>query len=114
MSARLRLPPTMSNEDKAARVDSVLSLLNLEKSQNTFIGDSITKGISGGEKKRVAIAMELITNPPILFLDEPTTGLDRYVIILIDSYTAYSVVKLLQQLAKSGRTIVATLHQVFF
>jgi len=53
-------------------------------------------GISGGEKKRTAIGMELITNPSILFLDEPTTGLD--------TYTAYSVMHTLHSLAQAGRT----------
>ncbi len=61
-------------------------------------------GISGGERKRTAIAMELITDPPILFLDEPTSGLD--------TYTAYSVCETLRTLAAAGRTVIATIHQV--
>lgn len=61
------------------------------------------KGISGGEKKRTSIGIDLITNPSLIFLDEPTTGLD--------STTALQVIILLRQLANEGRTIVSTIHQ---
>ena len=61
------------------------------------------KGISGGEKKRLAIGVELLIDPSILFLDEPTTGLD--------SFNAESLVTLLDQLRKTGVTVVATIHQ---
>jgi ATP-binding cassette subfamily G (WHITE) protein 1 len=71
------------------------------------IGSSLAKGgISGGEKKRVAIGMELVTNPPILFLDEPTTGLD--------TYTAYSVMSTLKALAASGNNFESTLISDLF
>ena len=56
------------------------------------------KGISGGERKRTSIGVELISNPSLIFLDEPTTGLD--------SYTATSLMKILKNLANSGRTVV--------
>ena len=98
-SARLRLPGSMPLQEKEARVQQVIELLHLGGCADTLIGSALTKGgISGGEKKRVAIGMELITNPPILFLDEPTTGLD--------TYTAYSVMSTLKALAASGRTVV--------
>ena len=72
-----------------------------------MIGSSLAKGgISGGEKKRVAIGMELVTNPPILFLDEPTTGLD--------TYTAYSVMSTLKALAASGNNSESTLISDLF
>jgi len=64
--------------------------------RSIHIRTHIQGGISGGEKKRTAIGMELITNPSILFLDEPTTGLD--------TYTAYSVMHTLHSLATAGRT----------
>ena len=103
-SARLRLPGGMSLQEKEMRVSHVIELLHLGACADTVIGSSLAKGgISGGEKKRVAIGMELVTNPPILFLDEPTTGLD--------TYTAYSVMSTLKALAESGRTVVATIHQ---
>jgi ATP-binding cassette subfamily G (WHITE) protein 1 len=63
----------------------------------------LVKGISGGERKRTSIGVELITDPSLIFLDEPTTGLD--------SFTATSVMETLKDLAKSGRTIVQTIHQ---
>ena len=61
------------------------------------------KGVSGGERKRTSIGVELITDPSLIFLDEPTTGLD--------SFTAASVMETLNDLAKSGRTIITTIHQ---
>lgn len=61
------------------------------------------KGVSGGERKRTSIGVELITNPSLIFLDEPTTGLD--------SYTATQVMKLLKNLSQQGRTIIQTIHQ---
>jgi ABC-type multidrug transport system ATPase subunit len=61
------------------------------------------KGISGGERKRTSIGVELITNPSLIYLDEPTTGLD--------SVTALQITKLLAALAKTGRNIVSTIHQ---
>lgn len=62
------------------------------------------RGISGGERKRTSIGVELIFNPPVLFLDEPTTGLD--------SFTAYNIIQMLSKLAKEkNSTIIATIHQ---
>lgn len=103
MSATLRLRDTPEAE-RIALVDDLLKLLSLEHCADTMIGSSLKKGISGGERKRCAIAMELITNPPVLFLDEPTSGLD--------TFTAYQVVGTLQELAHGhGRTVIATIHQ---
>lgn len=103
MSAMLRLPKTMSNQAKLDVVEDTIELCHLTRCVDTVIGDQTIKGVSGGERKRTAVAMELLTNPPILFLDEPTSGLD--------SFTAFSIIQTLSNLAKSGRTIVATLHQ---
>ena len=104
-TASIRLPRTMTREEKRRRVDEVLRFLNLYKARNTIIGDQqFNKGISGGERKRTNIAETLLTNPSLLLLDEPTSGLD--------STTALSVVRLLKDLALSeGRTVVATVHQ---
>lgn len=52
--------------------------LKLTKCQNTKIGGEMLKGVSGGERKRASIGVELITNPSLIFLDEPTTGLDSF------------------------------------
>ncbi|KAL7748177.1 hypothetical protein RI367_006361 [Sorochytrium milnesiophthora] len=103
MSAKLRLPPTVSLAEKEKRVEEIIHMLGIYKCRNTVIGTATQKGVSGGERKRACMAMELITDPSIVFLDEPTSGLD--------TYTAYAVVKLLKDLAVSGRTVVATLHQ---
>lgn len=78
--------------------------LGLSDCQNTRIGiEGQKRGISGGEAKRLQFAAEILTNPPILFCDEPTTGLD--------SYLAEQVVKVLQSLAATGKTILCTIHQ---
>lgn len=59
-----------------SRVDQLISILGLEGVQNTIIGDHNIRGVSGGEKKRVNIGIEMIQLPRILFMDEATTGLD--------------------------------------
>jgi ATP-binding cassette subfamily G (WHITE) protein 1 len=75
MSAKLRLPDSISAEDKARRVEDLISLLRLEKCADTLVGSTLIKGISGGERKRTALAMEMVTHPGILFLDEPVRDL---------------------------------------
>lgn len=84
------------------RVEKILTELRLTKCQNTKIGGPLVKGVSGGERKRTSIGVELITDPNLIFLDEPTTGLD--------SFTATSVMETLKELANQGRTIVQTIH----
>ncbi|TPX54723.1 hypothetical protein PhCBS80983_g05801 [Powellomyces hirtus] len=103
MSATLRLGDSVSQQEKERRVEEMIDLLNLRKAADTMIGSPTLKGVSGGEKKRVAIAQEMLIEPAILFLDEPTSGLD--------SFTAYSVISILKDLAATGRTIIATIHQ---
>ena len=85
------------------RVEEIVSELRLNKCQNTKIGGPLVKGVSGGERKRTSIGVELITDPNLIFLDEPTTGLD--------SFTATSVIETLRDLTYSGRTIISTIHQ---
>ncbi|KAJ3317020.1 ATP-binding cassette sub- G member 1 [Blyttiomyces sp. JEL0837] len=63
MSALLRLPKSMTPEERSKRVDDVIESLNLWKAENTIIGDSQIKGVSGGERKRCAMAMEMLTKP---------------------------------------------------
>ncbi|VDM59380.1 unnamed protein product [Angiostrongylus costaricensis] len=78
--------------------------LGLEDCAESLIGTRTRKGISGGEKKRVAFASEIITNPPILLCDEPTSGLD--------SFLALQVIHVLKKLAVSkSMTIMVTIHQ---
>ncbi|KAK0406636.1 hypothetical protein QR680_018701 [Steinernema hermaphroditum] len=104
IQARLRISGNLTAEQRAKRVTFVLKELGLTKCRNTKIGMAgVKKGISGGESKRLTFAAELLTNPPILFCDEPTTGLD--------SFMAESIVAVLKKLAKSGKTIICTIHQ---
>ena len=74
--ARLRCPPAMRDVDRRARVHDVIEMLGLSKCAETQIGNEFKRGLSGGEKRRVSVAEELVVEPGILFLDEPTTGLD--------------------------------------
>jgi ABC transport system ATP-binding/permease protein len=103
-SARFRLPPDFSDEEIDRRVDETLRDLGLEGLKNLQIGKPEKKVLSGGQRKRVNIALELVTDPVILFLDEPTSGLAA------DDTTA--LVNLLFELTKkTGKTIIMTIHQ---
>ncbi|KAL8129461.1 hypothetical protein V2J09_018616 [Rumex salicifolius] len=73
-SAYLRLPKTLTKEQKEKRALDVIYELGLERCQDTMIGGSFVRGVSGGERKRVCIGNEIIINPSLLFLDEPTSG----------------------------------------
>jgi ABC-type multidrug transport system ATPase subunit len=77
-SAQLQLPKNMPSEEKRERAESTIKDMGLQDSANTRIGGWRARGLSGGEKRRVSIAIELITRPHLLFLDEPTSGLDGY------------------------------------
>ncbi|KAL7042531.1 hypothetical protein ACKWTF_001178 [Chironomus riparius] len=88
----------MSHNDKQILIDNILDTLHLVHAKETRC-----RNLSGGQKKRLSIALELIDDPPILFLDEPTTGLDS-------SSSTYTI-RLLHNLAREGRTIVCTIHQ---
>uniref|UniRef100_A0A8C5YX76 ATP-binding cassette sub-family G member 2-like n=1 Tax=Marmota marmota marmota TaxID=9994 RepID=A0A8C5YX76_MARMA len=99
-AAALRLPTTMTNHEKNERINKLIQDLGLSKVTNFKAG---TQFVSRGERKRTNIAMELITDPPILFLDEPTAGLD--------SSTASAILLLLKSISERGRTIIFTIHQ---
>ncbi|CAE7862237.1 ABCG11, partial [Symbiodinium necroappetens] len=77
-SANLRLPKSYSMKDKKELVEKMLVDLGLVKCADTFIGDDMIRGVSGGEKKRTCVGIELIMKPKLIFLDEPTSGLDSY------------------------------------
>lgn len=105
-AARLRLPEGISDSEKHDRVAKLLTQLGLEDVRNTRIGDSRTRGISGGEMRRVSIGLELIASPDILILDEPTSGLD--------SVSASRVANLLHSIAHDSENptaVIASIHQ---
>jgi len=101
-TAELKLPQRLSKAEKQQRVEEVISKLRLEKCRGTVIGNPLQRGVSGGQAKRVNIALALITRPKACFLDEPTSGLD--------SRMANEVCALLKALAQEGCTVVATVH----
>jgi len=100
-SARLRTD--LSDDEIRARTIKVLDQLSMLDKKDTVIGSPERKTLSGGQRKRVNIALELINDTPVLFLDEPTSGLS--------SYDAESVIALLKGLSKQGKTIITTIHQ---
>ncbi|KAI9104127.1 P-loop containing nucleoside triphosphate hydrolase protein [Phlyctochytrium arcticum] len=103
-AALLRLPSKQyTKAQKLQRVEDVMAQLGLSHVADTRVGNSQTGGISGGEKKRVSIGIELVTDPGTLFLDEPTTGLD--------SATARNICDMLKKLARrNNKTIIMTIH----
>lgn len=102
-SADLRLPSSTRAEGRERIVEEVIRELGLKECAETRIGDSQHRGCSGGEKRRVSIGVQLLANPSVLFLDEPTTGLD--------ATSAFQLVRTLKNLAQKGRTIITTIHQ---
>mmetsp|Transcript_23759 Transcript_23759/g.42102 ORF Transcript_23759/g.42102 Transcript_23759/m.42102 type:complete len:653 (+) Transcript_23759:149-2107(+) len=102
-TACIRLPEDMDHEEKMDRVDQVIELLGLTKCRNTIVGTPLKRGVSGGERKRLNIAVQLLTWPSLILLDEPTSGLD--------SSTAYDLILTLRELTKRGCTVITTIHQ---
>jgi len=100
--AQLKCDRSESFESQSARVDALIEELGLSSCAHVMIGDSLNRGISGGQAKRTNIAIALVTNPKVMFLDEPTSGLD--------SQTSCDVVAILRKLADGGRTIMSTIH----
>lgn len=102
-SAALRLP-SAGAEERNDLVEEMLIQLGLMESADVPVGDETRPGISGGQRKRLQVGMDLLGNPGIIFLDEPTTGLD--------SYAAWRVITMLRQLAaETGCVVMATIHQ---
>jgi len=102
-SARTRLDRKKSKTEIMDIVDNVVQVLGLGHVRHSVIGDEDKRGISGGERKRVSVGIELVAQPIILFCDEPTSGLD--------SAAAKEVCEALKSIAKSGITVVGVIHQ---
>eukprot|EP01048_Picozoa_sp_COSAG05_P016901 COSAG05_NODE_2237_length_3355_cov_2.365172_1_plen_1019_part_10 len=104
--ARLRLPPGTAQSEVSRVVMNTLDTLDLWKIRHSRVGDEESRGISGGQRKRVNIGMELVAKPSVLFLDEPTSGLD--------STSSLEVCAALRHLADDGINVAAVLHQPRF
>lgn len=109
-TALLKLPRQMSKKEKLEAVERVIRDLRLDECAGTKIGGTFSRGISGGEKKRLSIGVALLCNPCVLIMDEPTSGLDSNMAVL--------VTRILKDIAKRDKTIVCSIHQpsakVFF
>lgn len=101
--AKLRLPANFSQKQRDQRVDDVIAELRLRQCAHTHVGNEYVRGVSGGERRRVSIAVQLLWNPGILILDEPTSGLD--------SFTAHNLVITLYRLARGNRLVLLSVHQ---
>ncbi|KIV95082.1 hypothetical protein, variant 1 [Exophiala mesophila] len=102
-SARIRLPRTWSDEEKQEHVDNLIACLGLSHVADSLVGDTRKPVISGGQRKRVSIGLELAAAPMALFLDEPTSGLD--------ATSAGTVMGLLRSISRLGVTTIAIIHQ---
>ncbi|XP_071501395.1 broad substrate specificity ATP-binding cassette transporter ABCG2-like [Diadema antillarum] len=102
-SAALRLPKTVNKRERGDRVIDIIKELGLNHVADSKVGTEFIRGVSGGERKRTNVGMELIIKPTVLFLDEPTTGLD--------ASTANAVMHLLAKLSLGGRTMIFSIHQ---
>ncbi|CAN4124925.1 unnamed protein product [Withania somnifera] len=103
LAAELQLQDVSSIEERDEYVNNLLFKIGLVSCADSRIGDAKVRGISGGEKKRLSLACELIASPSVVFADEPTTGLD--------AFQAERVMETLRQLAQDGHTVICSIHQ---
>ncbi|KAH9676831.1 ABC transporter G family member 37 [Citrus sinensis] len=102
-SAWLRLAPEINSKTKAEFVNEVLETIELDGIKDSLVGIPGVNGLSTEQRKRLTIAVKLVANPSIIFMDEPTTGLD--------ARAAAIVMRAVKNVVDTGRTIVCTIHQ---
>ncbi|KAE8909320.1 hypothetical protein PF007_g22889 [Phytophthora fragariae] len=103
MAARLSLPSIITRATIVRRVQTVIDEMGLRVCEHTLVGDIFRKGLSGGQKRRLSIAIELLSEPSILLLDEPTSGLD--------SASTHNVMEFVSKLCRENKTVICTIHQ---
>lgn len=96
-AAKFKMDRHLSEQRHLEEINKILKTLHLINQANTMVAN-----LSGGEKKRLCIALELLNIPNVLFLDEPTTGLDEF--------SAMQCISMLKCLAATGRTIICSIH----
>jgi ABC-type multidrug transport system ATPase subunit len=102
-SAHIRLGGVLNDKEIQRSVDQLIQALGLTKVKDSLVGDQERRGVSGGERKRISIGLELIAAPQVLILDEPTSGLD--------AQAALSIIGLLKDLSRQGITVICVIHQ---
>ncbi len=106
-AARFRAKTKALNKEEDNEIIEITIKRVITQLGLNFCIDRLLTQISGGELRRTSVAVELVSNPSILFLDEPTSGLD--------SFTSFNLIKLLKNIAKQqGKTILLTIHQPRF
>jgi ABC-type multidrug transport system ATPase subunit len=101
--ARIRMPHWTDRSRIEARIDYVLSLMGLSAKADLRVGNVMRKTLSGGERKRLNIALELLADPAVIILDEPTSGLS--------SKDSENLIEVLDELKHRGKIVIATIHQ---
>ena len=96
-TAELRLPKDMSEEEREKAIDKAIAMVDLEEKKNSLIRE-----LSGGQRKRASIAVELLPDPKLLFLDEPASGLDPG--------TERSLMNSLRKMTNAGKTVILVTH----
>ncbi|XP_046556843.1 ABC transporter G family member 22-like [Haliotis rubra] len=103
-AAMIQLPEKMCHQEKMSRLQDILDALDLNDCKDTIMGSAVKRGLSGGEKKRASIGCELLMDPDVMLLDEPTTGLDASL--------ACDLMSLLKRYTCNyNKTVLVTIHQ---
>jgi ABC-type multidrug transport system ATPase subunit len=103
LAALMSLPKSLSEKERFERVERVIEEVQLTKVKDVVVGGSVRSALSGGQKRRLAVAVQLLRLPEVLFLDEPTSGLD--------SASSLHLLERIRCLAHNGRLVVLTIHQ---